>query len=482
MFRKSILSLSRTAPTTAGGTLAAVAMVQFLVSLDLSIVNVALPQIADTLGFGATDASWIIHAYALTFGGLLLLGGKIADRYGRRALVLVGLSIFAVASLGGTFVQDPLSLVVARGAQGMGAAALAPAALASLSTAFPTGSARVRAFAAWGAMNAAGGAFGVLLGGVLAEYAGWRWVMFVNVPMAVIAIVLAWRGIPAGTGERDRRGADVLGAVLVTLGMGSLVYGIVAVGDHPLTSPEASLPLIVAAALLTALVIVERTTRRDPVFPLRLVTERSIIGANLCNVLIGASMASAFYFVSLYLQRVLLHGPALTGVEFVPFSLGVILGSILAGRLGKRLRPLTLLIAGILTTALGFAWFGLSFSPDAGFLTSVLGPSVVSSIGFGVCLGPVVSIATAGVAQSEAGSASGLLNATRQIGASLGLAVLGTAAAVRSGGSADPQALSSGYAVGMLLSAVLLIAAAAIALLLIRSGRRSSSSRAAAAS
>ncbi|MEJ3655908.1 MFS transporter [Actinomycetes bacterium KLBMP 9759] len=450
-----------------GQTLAVVAVVQFMVSLDLSVVNVGLPEIATGLGFSAVGLTWVIHAYALTFGGLLLLGGKAADRYGRKRVLLIGLGLFGLASLAGGFATDPAHLIAARAAQGVGAATLAPAALALLASTFPSGKARVKAFGVWSATNAAGGAFGVLVGGLLTEYAGWRWVMFVSVPMAAVALSLARRGV-ADTAPPIRDGRpDVLGAVLATAGMTALVFGVVRTDRHGWTSPVTVTTLAVAAALLAAFVLVERSTTRDPLVRLGLLANRSVLGANLFNLLVGAAMASAFYFVSLYLQRVVGAGPAMAGVQLLPFAFGVIAGAVIAVKLGYRVAPRTLLVAGGLLTATGFAWFGL-ISPDGTFATDVLAPSIIASTGFGICLGPLVSVATTGVAAHETGTASGLLNSTRQIGASLGLAALGTVAAHRAGPAATPESLSAGYALGLGLCAALLLAAAVVALTVLR--------------
>jgi predicted MFS family arabinose efflux permease len=391
-----------------GLTLAAVAVVQFMVSLDLSVVNVGLPRIAVGLGFSAVGVTWVIYAYALTFGGLLLLGGKAADRYGRKRVLLLGLAVSGLASLAGGFAQEPGHLVAARAAQGIGAAALAPAALALLTSTFPAGPPSVR------------------------------------------------RGRP-----------DVVGAVLATAGMTLLVFGVVRTDQYSWTSPVTVTTLAVATALLAAFSYVERTTAREPLIRLGLFANRSVAGANAYNFLVGAAMASAFYFVSFYLQRVLGTGPALTGIMFLPFALGVVAGSALAIKLGYRLAPRTLLVMGGLLTAAGFAWFGL-ISPDGAFVTDVLGPSIVASVGFGLCLGPVVSTATVGVAPRETGTASGLLNSSRQIGASLGLAALATVAHNRTGQTATPGALNAGYALGLTLSAALLVAAVLIALTVLR--------------
>ncbi|AWS43843.1 MFS transporter [Streptosporangium sp. 'caverna'] len=457
--RKSIID----ADARPGLTLAAVAVVQFMVSLDLSVVNVGLPQIGLGLGFSAVGLTWVIHAYALTFGGLLLLGGKAADRYGRKRVLLFGLGLFGLASLVGGFAQAPGYLVAARAVQGIGAAAVAPAALALLTSTFPTGKARVRAFGVWAAVNAAGGALGVLIGGLLTQYAGWRWVMFVSVPMAAGALALTWRAVAAGPPPVRGGRPDVPGAVLSTAGITLLVFGVVRTDRYPWTSPVTLTTLAVAAALLAAFIYVERTTTREPLIRLGLFANRSVAGANIYNLFVGGAMASSFYFMSLYLQRVLGTGPALTGLEFLPFALGVIVGSVLAIKLGYRLAPRTLLVAGGLLTAAGFAWFGL-ISSEGAFITDVLGPSIVASVGFGLCLGPVVSIATAGVAPHETGTASGLLNSSRQIGASIGLAVLGAAAQNRTGQTATPSALTDGYAFGLTLGAALLATAVLIAL------------------
>lgn len=442
--------------------LLAVSAVQFIVSVDLSIVNVGLPEIADGLGFSAAGLTWVIHAYALTFGGLLLLGGKAADRLGHKRVLLFGLTLFGVASFAGGLAVQPFQLVAARALQGVGAAAVAPAALAVLTETFPSGRRRARAFGIWAAMNAAGGALGVLMGGVLTEFAGWRWVMFVNLPMAAIALTLVSRGVRSRTAPRARGRVDVIGGVLVTAGMGLLVFGIIGIDGRSWHSPRLLLPLIMAVGLLAAFIRVEQTTRREPLIRLGIFADRVVAGANVYNLLIGAAMASAFYFMSLYMQRALDYGPAITGVLFLPFALGVVAGSVLAAKLGSRMSGRALLVAGALATATGFAWFA-AIDPDGSFVADVLGPSLIASTGFGLCLGPLVSLATAGVEANETGVASALLNCSRQIGASLGLAVLGTIAAATSGASDSPAALTSGYSRGLLLSSILLVVAAMVA-------------------
>ena len=454
-----------------GLILSTVAVVQFLVSLDLAIVNVALPRIGVSLGFSPVGLTWVINAYALTFGGLLLLGGKAADRYGRRRVLLFGLGLFGMASLAGGLAQTPAQLVAARAVQGVGAATLAPAALSLLTATFPEGRARIRAFGVWSAVNAAGGAFGVLAGGLLTQYLGWRWVMFVNLPMVAVALALAGRSIAPDRPATARRGRpDLLGAILATAGLGLLVLGVVRTDQQSWTSAVTVTTLATAAVLLVGFIQVERMPGREPLLRLGLLTNRSVAGANTYNLVLGAVMASAFYFVTLYLQRVLGTGPAETGLMFLPFALGVIAGSAFAVKLGYRVPPRTLLIAGGLLTAIGFGWFSL-ISPDGSYFTDVLGPEILASVGYGLCLAPVVSVATAGVAPYETGMASGLLNSSRQIGASLGLAALGTAAYHRTGPVPTAQALTDGYALGLSLGAGLVVAAVLIAVLVLPRSR-----------
>ncbi|GAA1106715.1 MFS transporter [Nocardiopsis composta] len=445
-------------------TLAAVSLVQFLVSLDLLVVNVALPRIGDALAFDDVGLGWVIHAYALTFGGLLLLGGKAADRYGRRRVLVGGLVVFGVASLLGGFALASAHLVVARAVQGIGAAALQPASLAVLSTTFPSGRARARAFGVWSAMNALGAALGVLIGGVLTEYAGWRWVMFINIPLVAVALILTWRGMAPDARGAVRGGFDVPGAVLATGGMSLLVYGIVSTDDHPWTSLPTLLTFAAAVAMLCAFFAVERRTAGDPLLRPGLLRHRTVAGANAGNLLIGAAMASVLYFMSLYVQNVLGQNPAVTGLMFLPFALGIVVGSFLAIRLGARFSRRALIVGGCALTAVGFSWFGF-ISPDGGFLTDILGPSVIASVGFGICLGPIISIGTVGVAPDEAGTASSLLSSTRQLGATLGLAALSAVAHTATGTATSASAVTAGYGLAMLAAAGLIAVTALIGLI-----------------
>ncbi|MEW2354459.1 MFS transporter [Spirillospora sp. NPDC029432] len=431
--------------------LAAVAVAQFLVALDMAVVNVALPSMQQSLGFAPADLAWVVHVYALTFGGFLLLGGRAADLYGRRRLFVGGLVAFGLASLAGGMAQAPWQLIAARAVQGLAAAAVAPAALAMLATTFPEGRERVRALGVWSAVNAAGGALGVLAGGLLTEYAGWRWVMLVNLPIVGAALALSGAA-PAGR-PGIRRRLDLLGAVLATSGTGLLVYG-VTTARWPL--------LAVAAALLAAFVYAETRTS-SPLLRLGILKSRWVAGANVFVFLAAAGQFAAFYFVSLYMQHVLRMSAAATGAAFLPFSLGVIVGTVFATRLTNGRGPRASLIPGGLLAAAGLAWFAC-LSPGGNVWADVIGPSIVTSIGFGLCLGPVAAAATTGVAPQEAGTASAVLNSARQLGGCVGLAALSSLAAHRTGSRTAAEALNSGYALGLAAAAALLVLAVLTAL------------------
>nr|BFD89460.1 MFS transporter [Kitasatospora sp. Xyl93] len=455
--------------------LAAVTVAQFVFALDMSVVNVALPAIRADLGFAPLDLSWVVHVYALTFGGLLLLGGRACDLYGRRRLLLLGLAVFGLCSLAGGLAQEPWQLVAARAGQGVGAAAAAPAALAMLTTTFAEGPRRVRALGVWSAANAAGGALGVLAGGLLTEYASWRWVMLVSLPVVATALALLPAGDPARVpGAPDARFVrrarpDVLGAVLATAGIGLLVFGVVRTDVRGWGSPATLGTLAAAVALLAAFAVTETRTAA-PLLRLGLLRSRWVAGANVLVFLAAAGQFTAFYFVSLYLQQVLGLGAAATGLAFLPFSAGLVAGTVLATRVVAVRTPRVALVPGAVLAAAGLAWFAL-ISPDGGFLTDVLGPSLVTSIGTGLVLAPVAAAATTGVAAREAGTASGLLNSSRQLGGCVGLAALATVAAHRTGGATDPAALNDGYATGLAVTAGLFVLAALVAIAVLP-GRR----------
>ncbi|MEU7046538.1 MFS transporter [Streptomyces varsoviensis] len=441
--------------------------VQFTVALDMAVVNVALPDMKADLGFTAEGLQWVVNAYALAFGGLLMLGGRLTDIAGRRRTLTAALVLFGVASLGGGLVWSPGGLIAARAAQGVAAAALAPVALALITVTFPAGPARSRALGLWGMAGAAGGAIGVLAGGVLTEAAGWRTVLLVNVPIVVFAYAAARRSVPADrrTGPAPR--LDAGGALLITAGMMVLVLGVVRTETYGWGSAMTIGTLAAAAVLLAAFAVVELRVDR-PLLRMGLLTHRPVLAANVFNLLLASGQFGAFYFSSLYMQQVLGFSATATGAAFLPFCVGLVAGSLVAPRLTARLSMRWTLVAGGALGAAGFGWLAGAVGVDAGFADSIVGPFLVASFGVGMCFVPLGTAATEGVAPAEAGMASGLLNSSRQIGGSVGLAVLVTVAAGAAGGSAgtSAEAQVSGYAAAFGVGAVLLAAAALTALLL----------------
>ncbi|WP_164932115.1 MULTISPECIES: MFS transporter [unclassified Streptomyces] len=448
-----------------GVVLAAVAVAQFAVALDLSVVNVALPAMRTALGFDPLGLSWVVHVYALTLGGFLLLGGRACDLYGRRRLFVLGLIGFGLCSLAGGLAQAPWQLIAARAGQGVGAAAATPATLAMLTTTFTEGPQRVRALGVWSGVNAAGGALGVLAGGLLTQYAGWRWVMLINLPIVAVALALVLAGVPAETRPVRRERLDVLGAVLATGGVGLLVFGVVRTDAVGWGSPATAAMLVAAALLLGAFVFVESRVSA-PLLRLGLLRSRWVAGANVLVFFSTAGQFAAFYFVSLYMQQVLGMGAAATGAAFLPFSVSLIAGSVVATRVTAARTPRASLVPGALLAAAGLAWFAF-ISPHGGFLTDVLGPCVVTGVGVGLVIAPIVAAATTGVAPREAGMASGLMNSSRQLGGCIGLAALATVAAHHTGASTAPAALNDGYALGLAIAAALFAIAAVVAIVVL---------------
>ncbi|WP_227998480.1 MFS transporter [Nocardia australiensis] len=455
--------------------LTAVAVAQFMVALDMAVVNVALPAIRAELGFQPLDLAWVVHIYALTFGGFLLLGGKACDLFGRRRLFAAGLVVFGIASIAGGFAQEPWQLVAARALQGLAAAAVAPAALSTLTTTFTEGPARVRALGVWSAVNAAGGAMGVLVGGLLTEYATWRWVMLINIPIVAIALGAVLVGVAADERGRNGERLDMVGAVLATSGVGLLVVGVVRTDRHGWASGITCTTLAAGLVLLACFAVVEARFARTPLVRLGLLRSRWVTGANIFVFFAAAGQFAAFYLMSLYMQQVLGMSAGATGAAFVPFSLAVIVGTIVATRLGARRSPKTPLVGGGLLTAAGIGWFAL-ISPDGSFLADVLGPSLVGGFGLGLCLAPVAAAATMGVSGPEAGMASGVFNSARQLGGSVGVAALATIAAGRTGTRIDPIGLNDGYALGLGIAALLFATAALVAASILPSARSRSTS------
>jgi EmrB/QacA subfamily drug resistance transporter len=438
-------------------TLACVA--QFMVVLDVSIVNVALPSIGRELHYSATGLQWVVNAYVLTFAGFLLLGGRAADLFGRRRVFVAGLCLFTVASLAGGIAQTAGWLTAARAVQGIGGALLSPATLTIIVTTF-TADRQARALGIWSAVAGAGGAAGSILGGVLTSALSWRWVLFVNIPIGVVATVaaIAWLTESARGGHDavPARRLDIGGAVTVTAGLGVLIYAIVGTESHPWASTQTVALLAVAVVLLAVFAVIELRLTRAPLVPLELFRSRSVSGANVVMFLIGAAFFSMWYFLSLYLQNVLGYSALRAGMAFVPMAVMIIAGAQASSRLLPRLGVRPLLLTGTLLAAGGFAWIS-RIEPHASYWVRVLGPGCAIALALGVLFTPLAAAATAGVPASQAGLASGVLNTSRQVGGSLGLAILATVATDRTAaalGLGRLAALSSGYARAFELAAV----------------------------
>jgi EmrB/QacA subfamily drug resistance transporter len=452
--------------------LALTCLAQFMVILDVSVVNVALPSIRDDLHFSAVNLQWVVNAYTLTFGGFLLLGGRAADLVGRRRVFLVGLVGFAAASLVGGLSTSQGTLIVARAVQGLGGAVVAPTTLAIITTTFDEGYERSRALAVWGAMGAVGGSTGVLLGGVITELLGWQWILFINVPVGLIGAVGAMRLIPESTrADVGERHYDFSGALSVTAGLVLLTYAIVRTDVNGWGSPQTLLVGGAGLALLALFIAIERRARR-PLMPLRIFASRTLTAANLVIFTLGASAFAMWYFVSLYLQQVLGFTPIEAGLSFLPMTGAIIVASTFAGRLSTRLGPGRVLAVGMGIIGLGMLLF-TGISADGSYLGDVLVPGVITTTGIGLAFVPTTIAAMAGVDRSDAGLASGLVNTSRQVGGSLGLAILATLATqhtqdVAHGGAVTASAVTAGFHraflvgglfafVGALIAAALLV-------------------------
>jgi EmrB/QacA subfamily drug resistance transporter len=451
--------------------LALTCLAQFMVILDISVVNVALPSIRADLGFSAVDLQWVVNAYTLTFAGFLLLGGRAADLLGRQQVFVAGLVLFAAASLVGGLSSSQSMLIGARAVQGLGGAVVAPATLAIITTTFAEGHERNRALAYWGAMGAVGGSTGVLLGGVLTQLLGWQWILFINIPVGVLGALGAMRFIPesrrTAAGERQ---FDVAGALSVTAGLVLLTFAIVRTDVNGWGSASTLLVAGGGLALLALFVGIERRAKR-PLVPLRIFSSRTLTAANLVVFLLGSSVFAMWYFVSLYLQQVLGYTPIEAGLSFVPMTGAIVVASTFAGRLAERLGPGRVLTVGMSLIAIGMVLF-TRISPTGTYLGDVLLPGVVTTTGLGFAFVPVTIAAVAGVERADSGLASGLVNTSRQVGGSLGLAILATLATQRSqdlahGGAAGAAALTGGFHRAFLVGAFFALTGAVTAVALL---------------
>jgi EmrB/QacA subfamily drug resistance transporter len=461
--------------TNKWAALALLAAAQFVVILDASIVNVALPSIGADLNFSQENLSWVVNAYVLVFGGFLLLGGRMADLLGRRRLFMIGLVLFAVASLAGGLAQNEAQLIIARAVQGLGAALLSPAALSLVTVLFEEGSERNKAMGVWGAVAGSGGAVGVLLGGMLTEWAGWEWVLFVNVPVGIAAAMLAPRLLPESRNEGHRH-FDFAGAFSVTAGLSLLVYTLVDANDAGWGSTQTLGLGALSVALIAAFYAIERRSKA-PLMPFPGIFRiRTITGINVSAVLIAAALFSMFFFISLYMQQVLGFSALEAGLAYLPLAVGIIVAAGSSAGLVTRFGFKPVLVAGLVITAGGLIWFS-QVSAGGSYVSDILFPSLLAAVGLGLAFVSMTVAAVSGVEAHEAGLASGLINTSQQIGGALGLAILATIANSRTddalaAGNQMPSALTEGFQAAFAVGAGFAIAGAVLAMILV-SGKAS---------
>ncbi|MFC3741285.1 MFS transporter [Paractinoplanes deccanensis] len=461
--------------------LAVIAVSQLLIVLDATIVNIALPTAQQALHISDADRQWMITAYTLAFGGLLLLGGRIADFTGRKRAFIIGLLGFAAASALGGLATNAGLLFAARALQGAFGALMAPAALSLLTVTFTEPKERARAFGVYGAIAGGGGAVGLLLGGLLTEYASWRWTLLVSTPIAILAALAAARFVGESRAEGNTR-YDLPGALTSTAGLVALVYGFTKASEDGWDSATTIGFLVAAAVLLVAFVVIELRSSH-PLLPMRVILDRNRGGSFLAALLIGSGLFGVFLFLTFYLQITLGYSALMTGVAFLPFTLGIILGAGFSAQLQTRVGPRLLMFGGLLLSTVGMVML-TRIGVDTGFWTHVFPAELVISFGMGVTFGPMSNTALVGVADHDAGVASALINTTQQIGGSLGTALLNTIftsavagyIADHQASASDPASLTAAatvhsYTVAFWWSAALIGLAAVLALVLVRAGR-----------
>ncbi len=452
-----------------------IATAQLMLVLDDSIVNIALPSIQEELAVRPVHLPWIVNAYILSFGALLLLGGRIGDLWGRKRTLQLGVLVFIAASFAGGLGQSTEMLIGARAVQGIGAAMAAPNALALIATTFDERQLRDRALSLYGAMSGLGIVVGLLLGGVLTDTLGWRWVFFINIPIGLL-VLLGSRTLVAGDRHTGRLGA--LGAALGTAGMVSLVYAVTRFGDQGFADPAAYALAAVAVALLFVFVLTQRGSR-DPLVPLSLFRDRSRSGAYVTMLGLAIGPMGSFYVITLYMQQVRGYSPLLTGLSWLPFAVGIVLGAAIAPQLLLKVAPRLVAALGALLSAAGAFWFSF-ITADTGYWLHLAPAMLIVALGFGLGVIALTQAAVYRVDPDKAGIASALLNSAQQIGVALGLAILaGVAAAVTAGpattGLPAPEALTAGYSSALLVGAGILLATALLAFLTL--AERSTASR-----
>lgn len=405
-----------------GIALIVIAACQLMVVLDATIVNIALPHIQDALKFSTTDLTWVVSAYTLTFGGLLLLGARAGDILGRRRVFMTGILLFTFASLLGGLAQEPWQLLAARALQGMGGAIASPTSLALITTTFPEGPERNRAFGVFAAVSAGGGAIGLLAGGMLTDWLDWRWVFFVNVPIGLLIVALTPQYI--NESERHPGRFDIAGALTSTLGMASLVYGFIRASEDGWRDGLTLGSFAAAVVLLLAFVFIE-TRAKEPITPLRMFAERNRSGTYVIMLSLAAAMFGMFFYIVLFVQNVLGYSPIRAGLAFLPVTAAIAVGAGLSQRFLPVLGPKPFMMTGSALVVVGLTWQTF-IDPDSSYVGGVLGPMLVFGFGMGLNFVTATVTAVSGVAPHEAGAASGLLNAMQQVGGSLGLSILTT--------------------------------------------------------
>jgi len=410
-----------------GLALVVIATAQLMVVLDAAIVNVALPHIQHALGFSGNGLEWVVTAYAVTFGGLLLLGGRSGDLLGRKRIFIWGLLLFSAASLFGGFANSEAWLLASRAIQGVGGAMIAPTALALITTTFPQGPQRNRAFGVYAAMSGGGAAVGLVAGGLLTTYLSWRWVLFVNVPIGIVTALMARYVI--GESERQTGRFDLPGAITATAGVAALVYGLSnastdQAGVSHWGDTKVIISLVAAAVLLGAFAFIE-TRSRHALLPMRVLANRSRTGGYLVMLALATAMFGIFFFLTIFVQEVLGYSALRSGLAFLPFAVTVVLMSGVVSRLVARTGPRPLMIAGSAITAVGMYWFS-HITDHSQYVSGLLGPMLVTSIGLGLVFVPISLVALTKVSPEDSGVASSLLNTGQQVGGAIGLAALGT--------------------------------------------------------
>jgi EmrB/QacA subfamily drug resistance transporter len=438
---------------------------QFVVVLDASIVNVALPTIGRALHFSDSNLPWVVNAYVLTFGGFLLLGGRVSDLIGRRRVFMGGLVLFAFASLLGGLAATSAELIAARAVQGIGAAMLSPAALSIVTTTFEDGAERNKALGVWGAVAGSGGAAGVLLGGALTQGPGWQWVLWVNVPIGLLAAAIAPTLIAESRAQVSRH-FDFAGAISVTAGLSLLVYAVVEAGTAGWGSAQTIALLAGAGALLAAFALIERRSAA-PLMPFSIFRVRTVTGANVVGLLTGASLFSMFFFISLYMQQVLGYDAIKAGLSYLPLAISIIVSAGVASQLVTRVGFKPVLAIGMALIAGGLLWFS-RISVHGSFVADILGPSLLAAVGLGFAFVPVTIAAVSGVRDRDQGLASGMINTSQQVGGALGLAILSAISTSVIGSAHDHAALTSGFHSAFLAGAAIAAAGFVASITLIR--------------